>query len=202
MRLSLGVSVIRYLNAFLPIQEAENTVDIVTTLASFTSEKDPWTTKWAREQAVATLASYVSARRSENVDALWTVLEEILKSKLKPLFAKTNHPAITPAGRKDFHPIPHPRFDSGMLDPETKPWKFQEVYSTTVLAWIVSQYLVRHIPVHGGFLLYSDQEKHLCSFPFLQDYGLCLLTVRYCESHLIVPLLRLISPFSYPPSWL
>jgi hypothetical protein len=29
------------------------------------------------------------------------------------------------------------------MDPETKPWKFGDVYAITVLEWILSRYLVR-----------------------------------------------------------
>ncbi|KAL2011288.1 hypothetical protein VTN00DRAFT_4006 [Thermoascus crustaceus] len=184
LRLSLGVSVLKYLSAFLPIQEADGTVDIVTTLASFTSGKDPWTTKWAREQALSALDSYVSAIRAEN-DALWSTLEEILKSKIKPLFAKTKNPAITAAGRKNLHPIPQPRFDSGMLDPETKPWKFQNVYATTLFAWIISQYQPSDfVPLEAHFPLLVPPILAL-----IDDENLSFKT-RGCNllSQLLIPL--------------
>jgi hypothetical protein len=120
-------------------------VDAVTSLASFTSERDPWTTPEARQVALSVLKSCFDR---DDVGGLWPVLEDVLKSRIKPLFAKTKNPAITAAGRKNFHPMPQPRFDMAAMDPETKPWKFDDVYATTVLEWVLSRYLVR-----SGFII-------------------------------------------------
>jgi hypothetical protein len=74
----------------------------------------------------------------------WSILGDLLKEKIRPIFARTKNIAITPAGRKNFHPIPQARFDSSFLERETKPWKFHDVYATTVLEWILSQLNVRN----------------------------------------------------------
>lgn len=142
-RSSLGISVISSLSTILSIEEASNVVDIVTTLASFTSERDPWTTQQSCRQALEVLDSYVSRRRSDDPSSLWSTLEDTLKSRIKPLFAKTKNPAITSTGRKNLHPMPATRFDYSSLDPETKPWKYRDVYCTTVFSWILSIYQVR-----------------------------------------------------------
>ncbi|GAD93587.1 conserved hypothetical protein [Paecilomyces variotii No. 5] len=139
-QLSLGVSVIFCLGTILPLDEAGNVVDIVVTLASFTSEKDPWTTEQSCRQAVEALDAYVSKTRSDKTSSLWSTLEDILKSKIRPHFAKTKNPAITSTGRKNLHPMPGTRFDYSLLDPETKPWKYRDVYCTTVFTWALSTY--------------------------------------------------------------
>lgn len=156
-RLSLGVSVLSNLNTICPIEEASDVVDIVTILASFTSEKDPWTTEQSHRQALEVLDTYVSRGRSDDASSLWSILEDVLKLRVKPLFAKTKNPAITSTGRKNLHPTPAPRFDYSLLDPETKPWKYRDVYSTTVFAWVLSNYQVR---------LASRSLQKILLFPF------------------------------------
>ena len=127
---------------------ADNTPDIIIALASFVSEQDPWTLPEIHTRATILLKTQFTSLRTDpdSSIAFWATIEDILKQKVRPLFAKTKNPAITASGRKNFHPVPLPRFDASVLDPETKPWKNQDVYATTVLSWIVSQYQVRPHP--------------------------------------------------------
>jgi hypothetical protein len=138
-RFSLSISCLRRLNRILHILEIENAVDLITVLASFTTEQDPWTTSDTRNDALSVLDSCI---QSEKRSIYWPILEDILNSKVRPIFAKTRNPAITSSGRKNFHPTPQSRFDTNLMDPATKPWKFQDVYVTTVLDWILAQYIV------------------------------------------------------------
>ncbi|KAE8415592.1 hypothetical protein BDV36DRAFT_285275 [Aspergillus pseudocaelatus] len=142
LRSRIALSVIATLNESLPISKAENAADIVIALASFSSTEDPWTTQEAFTCATTVLDNLTPATASdtESNTTFWSVVERILKDKIRPLFAKTRNPAITSAGRKNFHPVPLPRFDASILDPETKPWKIQDIYATTVLSWITQQY--------------------------------------------------------------
>lgn len=130
------------LSESLPVSKAENVADIVIALASFSSTEDPWTTQEAFTYATTLLNAFASttATNKESNTTFWSVIEKILKDRIRPLFAKTRNPAITSAGRKNFHPVPLPRFDAGILDPETKPWKIQDIYATAVLSWIIQQY--------------------------------------------------------------
>lgn len=105
-------------------------------MASFTSEEDPWTT----EDTVVESSMHLNVTLQRGK---WTVIERILKEKIRPLFTKTKNPAITSEGRKNFHPVPPTRFDGSALDDSTKPWKSTDIYATSVLSWIVSQYTVR-----------------------------------------------------------
>lgn len=138
LRSSIAVSVLSSLTTILPVGKAADKPDIIIALASFTSENDPWTTSTSNAKATEVLKSYTNVREG----AFWSVIEQILKERIKPLFTKTRNPAITATGRKNFHPAPLPRFDTSVLDPETKPWKIHDVYATTVFAWIIAQYHV------------------------------------------------------------
>lgn len=139
---TIAISVLSSLATLLPIEKAANKPDIVVALASFTSVDDPWTTKEGATKATEMLQSFTTKIRADADPSFWSVIEQILKERIKPLFAKTKNPAITATGRKNFHPVPLPRFDTSILDPESKPWKINDVYATTVFAWVIAQYRV------------------------------------------------------------
>ncbi|KAL6231130.1 hypothetical protein BDW75DRAFT_233875 [Aspergillus navahoensis] len=143
-RSTLAVSVISRLNTLLPFEQSECVSDVVLALASFSTDMNAWNTHEAFTASVAMLRDF--AERAEP-SSFWMTVESILKSRVRPLFAKTKNPAITESGRKNFHPIPLPRFDLSILDPETKPWKMHDAYITTVFAWIISQYKTTHINI-------------------------------------------------------
>ncbi|KAF5016567.1 hypothetical protein F66182_11711, partial [Fusarium sp. NRRL 66182] len=139
---TLAISCIKHLNNIFSILEVTNSEKIVTTLLSFTSPHDPWTTNTSLQDAVTILRSYMEP---ETRLKCWHVLERICESRIRPIFAKTKNPAITASGRKNLHPLPQPRFDESLFDPKTKPWKYKDVYATTVLEWILAQYTTSDI---------------------------------------------------------
>ncbi|EEA29057.1 hypothetical protein TMatcc_002578 [Talaromyces marneffei ATCC 18224] len=134
---TLAISCIRRLNDIVPILEVTNPDEIFLTLLSFTSPHDPWTTDTSLQDAVTVLQSYMEPERQLKC---WAILERVCESKIRPIFAKTKNPSITASGRKNLHPLPQPRFDESLFDPEAKPWKHKDVYTTTVLEWILAQY--------------------------------------------------------------
>jgi hypothetical protein len=134
--------VLAALDSLLRIQESIHATDVITALASFTSEQDCWTTRETYITSKRILESFSTNVRGEADGSFWSVVERILKERIKPVFAKTKNPAITAEGRKSFHPVPLPRFDASIIDPATKPWKTTDVYATTVLAWVIAQYQV------------------------------------------------------------
>ncbi|RDW79192.1 Tti2 family protein [Aspergillus mulundensis] len=134
---TLAVSVILSLNALLPLEQSDDASNVVIALGSFTSEPDAWNTHDAFTASTALLRDFVE--KAEPL-SFWMTVESILKNRVRPLFAKSKNPAITESGRKNFHPVPLPRFDLSILDPETKPWKNHDGYITTVFSWIVKQY--------------------------------------------------------------
>ncbi|OJD18652.1 hypothetical protein AJ78_01348 [Emergomyces pasteurianus Ep9510] len=143
LKSNVGVSVLQLLNTISPVNELEvdDAIDVISCLAAFTCRKDPWTTEQAFTEASNILQSYESLLCSKSRGKLATVLEDILRKKVKPLFSKTKTPAITAVGRKNLHPIPQPRFDPSIFDPDSKPWKFKDVYVITLLSWVIGRYL-------------------------------------------------------------
>lgn len=142
LRFTLSISVLSLLAAQLPVEKAANKPDIVVALASFTSEHDPWTTKECATKTTELLHSFTTTIRADADPSFWSVFEQVLKERIRPLFAKTKNPAVTATGRKNFHPVPLARFDSSILDPESKPWKINDVYATTVFSFVIYQYRV------------------------------------------------------------
>ncbi|PWY70670.1 ATP :tRNA-specific tRNA nucleotidyltransferase [Aspergillus eucalypticola CBS 122712] len=140
LRSSLSISVISALDSLYPVHNAADVPNIILALASFTSEADPWTTAESHTASTAILKRFRTTSPPTADVSFWVVLETILKDTIRPLFTRTRNPAITAAGRKDMHPIPLPRFDTSILDPESKPWRSSDVYATTVFAWILRQY--------------------------------------------------------------
>ncbi|KAL4871128.1 hypothetical protein BDV12DRAFT_38043 [Aspergillus spectabilis] len=136
-RSTLAISVISLLAALLPVKDAKSAQDAIIAMASFSSETDAWATCEACTTATALLDEIV---KDSGRSSFWKIIESTLKDQIKPLFAKTKNPAITESGRKNFHPVPLPRFDLSVFDSETKPWKMDAVYITTVFSWIVKQY--------------------------------------------------------------
>ncbi|KAH2106965.1 hypothetical protein KXV22_008908 [Aspergillus fumigatus] len=146
LQLELAVSVLVALDSLLRIQKSAHAVDVITALASFTSEQDSWTTQDSYMKTREILENFVTNAHSEADSSFWSLIERILKERIKPVFAKTKNPAITAEGRKNFHPVPLPRFDASIIDPATKPWKISAVYATTVLAWVIAQYQAKDRP--------------------------------------------------------
>jgi tRNA nucleotidyltransferase (CCA-adding enzyme) len=74
---------------------------------------------------------------TESVDVLSSLLTEVLK----PLFASTSNPNLTPAGRKNLVSAPPNtgRFNTPFLETERKQWK-QASWSVDVLRYIVVQF--------------------------------------------------------------
>ncbi|KAH1346617.1 hypothetical protein KXW91_000934 [Aspergillus fumigatus] len=146
LQLELAVSVLVALDSLLRIQKSTHAVDVITALASFTSEQDSWTTQDSYMKTREILENFVTNAHSEADSSFWSLIGRILKERIKPVFAKTKNPAITAEGRKNFHPVPLPRFDASIIDPATKPWKISAVYATTVLAWVIAQYQAKDRP--------------------------------------------------------
>ncbi|KAL4889531.1 ATP :tRNA-specific tRNA nucleotidyltransferase [Aspergillus ambiguus] len=134
LKSNLSLSVIFILVDLAPLKDVANASDVVLALASFTSENDPWTTPESCSSSTQLLNTF------NTTPSFWTSIEKILKDTIRPIFGKTRNPAVTAAGRKNFHPVPLARFDTSILDPESKPWKVSDVYATTVLSWIIRQY--------------------------------------------------------------
>lgn len=146
LRSTLGASVLGQLTSMIPIPSLElsQAEQVVTSLASLTCVNDIWTTACAHDTAISVLDSFVWSVRKEDDRSvnLPSFFGDLLAHAVKPMFAKTAVPAVTPSGRRNLHPLPLPRFDPELFDPMTKPWKHRGIYAVTVLMWVVSSYSV------------------------------------------------------------
>lgn len=118
----------------------DNIADVLLAGACFKNQADPWATSGTHEAASKLIDTWAEITRQNNT--FWPAIDIVLKEKIRPLFAKTRNPAITRAGRKNFHPQTLPRFGSNGLDESAKPWKTTDVYVASALSWILSQYSV------------------------------------------------------------
>ncbi|KAJ5121518.1 uncharacterized protein N7515_009479 [Penicillium bovifimosum] len=169
----------------------DNVADVLLARACFANEKDPWVTSNSHDVANELMLVSVSAAHTSKM--IWSAIEFILKERIRPLFAKTKNPAITSAGRKNFHPQVLPRFGANDLDQSAKPWKTTDVWVASVLSWIISQYqptdkiqFEAHFPLLVPTILAMIDDSNL---PF-KTRGCALLTellqlVQKCNSDIL-----------------
>jgi hypothetical protein len=124
--------------AGLPNGKPDNAADILLAGACFANEQNPWATSESYNAASMLMSVWVQDTHRGNT--FWPAIDFILRERIRPLFAKTKNPAITSAGRKNFHPQTLPRFGASDLDASAKPWKTTDIYVASVLSWILSQY--------------------------------------------------------------
>ncbi|CAG8216980.1 unnamed protein product [Penicillium olsonii] len=115
----------------------DNVADVLLAGACF-KESTPWTTSYSHGAASKLLDIWTQSSRKYGT--FWPAIDLILRERIRPLFAKQKNPAITSAGRKNFHPQALPRFGSNGLDESAKPWKTTDIYVASVLSWVLSQY--------------------------------------------------------------
>ncbi|KAJ5102156.1 Protein of unknown function DUF2454 [Penicillium alfredii] len=166
LRVQLAITVLILLHkkhGGRPDRSVFNSPDLIVAMASFTSEHDPWTNEESRVEASMLRDATILFPTGD--PRFWSLIERVLKEKIRPLFTRTRNPAITSEGRKNFHPVPLTRFYGSSLDAEASPWKTTDVYAPTVLAWIISQY--RYQPADKAYL-----EAH---FPLLVPAILALI---------------------------
>ena len=126
-----GLVVLSHLRRLIPpLQDSSGTV-VLTCLAAFSDEKDPWNSSSAQQEASSLIGDYT---RSAHMSV---VLTSILQERIKPLFSRTGNPAITPQGRKAINPRPSNIAMHTDIDAEVKPWKFRDVYIVTVFRWVL-----------------------------------------------------------------
>ncbi|KAJ6096126.1 hypothetical protein N7486_006872 [Penicillium sp. IBT 16267x] len=160
--------------------------DSLITIATFMAGQDPWCTDNTRQVAEMFF--------SGGWTHLWDTIEMVLRDKLRPLFMKQRNPNITNEGRKDFHPVPLPRFDGSALDDSAKPWKNKDIYATSVLSWIVSQYkpadkkyLEAHFPLLvPAILALIDDSSIFFKIKGCQLLGQLLKTIQECGSDILI----------------
>ena len=110
--------------------------DVSNLLARLKISKDEQETSPLLTRVISLLES-VPKESTASGDVLLSLLTDVLK----PLFASTPNPNLTPAGRKNLVSAPPTtgRFNAPLLETERKPWK-QASWSIDLLKYIVYQY--------------------------------------------------------------
>ena len=129
-----------HLQKLTPLSKDESNVKVLTCLAAFTDENDPWTCPGAQKKASVLIKDYLN---SSNQPILFS---RLLQERVRPLFARSKNPAITPQGRKAINPLPSTAIANSDLDDAVKPWKYRDVYIVTVFQWVLDHLDVRKIP--------------------------------------------------------
>jgi tRNA nucleotidyltransferase (CCA-adding enzyme) len=113
--------------------EAEDVGDLIAGLKSSTGKEE-------ESESLVRAISLLESLRAEDIEP-GDVLASLLTDVLKPLFASTPNPSLTPAGRKSLVPAPPTtgRFNTPLLETERKPWK-KASWSINLLRYIVAQY--------------------------------------------------------------
>ncbi|MCJ1461368.1 hypothetical protein MMC28_011750 [Mycoblastus sanguinarius] len=126
-----GLSLMSHLQKLTPLSKDESNVKVLTCLAAFTDENDPWTCPGAQKKASVLIKDYLN---SSNQPILFS---RLLQERVRPLFARSKNPAITPQGRKAINPLPSTAIANSDLDDAVKPWKYRDVYIVTVFQWVL-----------------------------------------------------------------
>lgn len=93
--------------------------------------------------ATGVLQAYVNDTRQIKRE-FPSIVSAILKDDVRPLFAKSKNPAITSQGRKNIRTV-QVRYDSIVVNPESKPWKCHQPYIVSVFRWVLQNLHVREL---------------------------------------------------------
>lgn len=130
-----GLRLLSHIQNLLAVEDTDSTVEYVMCLASFTDQRDPWTSPEAFSEANPLLGQYFEVIKASPKDS-HILLTRLLQEKIKPLFVKFRSREITEQGRKAVSPLPG-AFVSSDLEATEKPWKFRNVYVVTVVKWVL-----------------------------------------------------------------
>ena len=130
-----GLLCLSHLHSLSPFTMNDDLVSILTCLASFTNLDDPWTNRANHEEACKLLAQLIVSVPNSEAESL---VAKVLQDRVKPLFASSKSFKLTQQSRKSIDPLPA---GASMSDEniEGKPWRFRDMYITTVLQWVLQQ---------------------------------------------------------------
>lgn len=135
---------IKLLISYDMVPETDTMSEVLLGLLAFTQLGDTWNSKPAYRISMDAL----NCQPQEVFTEAFTV-NYVLKRFLRPLFATSTPPAITPQGRKAPNENLGNRIAeaSSIPDPISKPWKFRDIHSVTVFRWVVNRADVRSVPL-------------------------------------------------------
>ena len=132
-----GIRLLSRIQGLLAGEDDDLTIELFICLASFTDQRDSWTSKEAFNEAKLLLDQYFKVMKDRPKD-FSSLTSRILEEKIKPLFAKSRSKEITEQGRKAISSLPGP-FVPSDLEAMKKPWKFRDVYVVTVFRLVLGQ---------------------------------------------------------------
>ncbi|KAL9637364.1 MAG: hypothetical protein Q9164_002229 [Protoblastenia rupestris] len=130
-----GVLCLSHLQTLIPLSKDEDLVAIYTCLTAFSNPTDQWTCRKVFEETSRLLERLVPLLKGTELTDL---LGQLLRERIKPAFAKSKNPKLTPQGRKAIDPFPSSvaTIDD---DAESKPWKYRNIHIPTVFRWILGR---------------------------------------------------------------
>lgn len=150
-----GLNLLSRLERITPTQNGDQLLTLIACLASFTDQREPWSSTAASEQAKLILGHILEIEGHNGQQRLRAVLTDLLQLHVKPVFAKFKNAAITRQGRKAVDPPPS-RMVHHEPEEEMKAWEFSKAHTISVYGWVLSQLDVK--PPRGMSLsgLYAD----------------------------------------------
>ena len=137
----VGIRLLSHLRRIGDAHGNEATLELITCLSSFTRAEDPWTTQASQAEASGLLV-YCIRTFASKTEGSQPLLANLLREVVKPAFATSKNPAITPAGRKAISTLP-PKMEASIDETKLKPWKYDQVYIVTVFDWVLKYLDVR-----------------------------------------------------------
>lgn len=133
-----GLSILSHLEKITPTQDGDQLLAMIACLATFTDQREPWSSPAASEQAISFLNYIFETEGRRRPQKLKALLTDLLQLHVKPVFAKFQSSVITQQGRKA---IDLTSRDAAPQEPEeeTKPWKFKKAYIISVYGWVLNQ---------------------------------------------------------------
>jgi Tti2 family len=110
---------------------------LLLSLLAYVDGRDPWAS-----EATQKLALELLSKHQAQLVANSFIIDYVLLGFVRPLFSDSKPPTVTSQGRKALNSAPKNHRISSE-DPSNKPWKFRDVYATTVFKWTVANADVR-----------------------------------------------------------
>lgn len=135
-----GLKCLEYLLSLVPRPLDSSCNDILLSVISFSSLRDPWTSTSSHSIAARILEQYTHEVKNSEL-----IINFLIQEIIRPLFSKSKPTAISSAGRKAMPPSVPLRGSnmSDALDPAKKPWKYTAPFSIVVFEWAVATASVR-----------------------------------------------------------
>lgn len=133
-----GLYFLSQLEEIMPTSESDQLLDLIVCLASFTDQREPWSSPKASHLATSFITHIIEAETRRGPQRLRAVFTDLLQLHVKPVFAKVKNNAITQQGRKAINPAPS-TLTSYESEEKFKPWNSNKAYIISVYGWVLSQ---------------------------------------------------------------